>query len=839
MAHQPPRLHPVPLQSPRAATPFFRRPSSTRSASSSSFLSTSSLATDDEDEESSTETDSEDDDDTEGWSSSGLSGDEGRWMRQLSLSAGGGSGSVTPRSPAAIDGLAAHSRAGPAAARSNLKLSLAVLRARQSFAGEAWEGLASALKSLASALPTLSSLSPPTTLDAENPLGIFVPILDRLAKDLREGLAGDEKGREYRRTKLSKEDAKALVALRQRWATSGRAEGGSGGKGKGKEVEAEWAAVVEELVAKNPPPASLAEPTFLTLTPSLLASLESLLLPSSLPRFSLSSLGIDDYQLASWPALRRLQDVVAWYLSFTIVDSSEAQRRARKVLDGVRSLDLSKNKLTTFPIYLIRLLPHLETLSLSHNRLLHLPSWVTLLASLRRLRTHGNRLISSRKALKPVNSDGKLSRRNRERLRPLPTGTRANVRDVLALVREKLDSLPLGELVPSASPNSPSSLFSACVEILRVSPDPTPTLSLDSSLSASPSATDVLPPHLESTLLSSYTCASCTRFVLSTSLRHLPPFWERVHHFDPGVSLPSRVPSTSSLSFPPALPCERPATIEQRVLLALLARLDSRPPPPPPPPIRRTSSSTSLSSIASSGPPRRRPTRRERDWEKGRAVLPTLVIGGDGPEGEGYRFCVACAVAHLGVEVDPEGDRAEELARVDWRCSCVVCVEEKRIREGAGEGDEDGRGRVCHSGDVDTDPIDASHVGPLTTWNSLYDSNTSGDVWVEIASEAYYDEGRVGGHQGRNTVTVPSNLAPGTYLVRFDLLALHSASSAGGVQFYPNCAQINVTGSGSTDLPAGVSIPGFFTDSTPGIVWNVYYSTDYNVTGDYIAPSRR
>ncbi|GAA5879566.1 hypothetical protein JCM1840_003319 [Sporobolomyces johnsonii] len=147
-----------------------------------------------------------------------------------------------------------------------------------------------------------------------------------------------------------------------------------------------------------------------------------------------------------------------------------------------------------------------------------------------------------------------------------------------------------------------------------------------------------------------------------------------------------------------------------------------------------------------------------------------------------------------------------------------------------------------HSGDIGSDPIAASHVGPLTTWISPYDDNTSGDVWVEIASEAYYDEAgewavtKMIANKGRNTVTVPSDLAPGNYLVRFDLLALHSASSAGGAQFYPNCAQIKVTGSGSTALPAGVSIPGFFTESTPGIVWNIYYSTDYNVTGDYIAP---
>lgn len=95
-------------------------------------------------------------------------------------------------------------------------------------------------------------------------------------------------------------------------------------------------------------------------------------------------------------------------------------------------------------------------------------------------------------------------------------------------------------------------------------------------------------------------------------------------------------------------------------------------------------------------------------------------------------------------------------------------------------------------------------------------------------------------NRGRNTVKVPANLASGRYLVRFDLLALHEGQSPGGAQvcsaslvclhrsvtltlplsqFYPSCAQIEVTGSGSTALPPGVAIPGFYTSSTPGVVW--------------------
>lgn len=40
---------------------------------------------------------------------------------------------------------------------------------------------------------------------------------------------------------------------------------------------------------------------------------------------------------------------------------------------------------------------------------------------------------------------------------------------------------------------------------------------------------------------------------------------------------------------------------------------------------------------------------------------------------------------------------------------------------------------------------------------------------------------------GRNTATIPASLAPGKYLIRFDLLALHSASAAP-----PNGAQVRL-----------------------------------------------
>lgn len=66
------------------------------------------------------------------------------------------------------------------------------------------------------------------------------------------------------------------------------------------------------------------------------------------------------------------------------------------------------------------------------------------------------------------------------------------------------------------------------------------------------------------------------------------------------------------------------------------------------------------------------------------------------------------------------------------------------------------------------------------------------------------------------TSTVPASLAPGNYLIRHELLALHQSNTP---QFYPECAQITVEGSG-TASPGDeylTSIPAYASQSDPGV----------------------
>jgi len=78
--------------------------------------------------------------------------------------------------------------------------------------------------------------------------------------------------------------------------------------------------------------------------------------------------------------------------------------------------------------------------------------------------------------------------------------------------------------------------------------------------------------------------------------------------------------------------------------------------------------------------------------------------------------------------------------------------------------------------------------------------------------------------------TIPKSLPTGQYLVRMEHIALHSASTFAGAQFYISCGQLSVTGGGSGTPGPLVSIPGVYTGKEPGILINIYYPIPANYT---------
>lgn len=84
-------------------------------------------------------------------------------------------------------------------------------------------------------------------------------------------------------------------------------------------------------------------------------------------------------------------------------------------------------------------------------------------------------------------------------------------------------------------------------------------------------------------------------------------------------------------------------------------------------------------------------------------------------------------------------------------------------------------------------------------------------------------------------VTLPSNIAPGNYIIRHEIVALHLGDKQGGAEFYPSCSQLHMSGSGTgAPTPAElVKFPGAYSDSDPGIfvpdVNILFITPKYNV----------
>ncbi|KAK7740934.1 glycoside hydrolase 61 [Cytospora paraplurivora] len=80
-------------------------------------------------------------------------------------------------------------------------------------------------------------------------------------------------------------------------------------------------------------------------------------------------------------------------------------------------------------------------------------------------------------------------------------------------------------------------------------------------------------------------------------------------------------------------------------------------------------------------------------------------------------------------------------------------------------------------------------------------------------------------------VQIPSDLAPGNYVLRHEIIALHSAGSEDGAQNYPQCFNLAITGSGTVQ-PSGVLGTELYKETDPGILYNLYTTVEnYTIPG--------
>ncbi|KAK3366219.1 glycoside hydrolase family 61 protein [Lasiosphaeria ovina] len=146
------------------------------------------------------------------------------------------------------------------------------------------------------------------------------------------------------------------------------------------------------------------------------------------------------------------------------------------------------------------------------------------------------------------------------------------------------------------------------------------------------------------------------------------------------------------------------------------------------------------------------------------------------------------------------------------------------------------------TGSAPNDVMDITHKGPTLAYLKKVSDATAdagpGGGWFKIqqdglASNGVWGTERVVTGQGRHDIRIPACIAPGQYLLRAEMIALHGAGNYPGAQFYMECAQINVVGGTGTKTPATVSFPGAYSGTDPGVKISIYWPplTSYTIPG--------
>ena len=138
-----------------------------------------------------------------------------------------------------------------------------------------------------------------------------------------------------------------------------------------------------------------------------------------------------------------------------------------------------------------------------------------------------------------------------------------------------------------------------------------------------------------------------------------------------------------------------------------------------------------------------------------------------------------------------------------------------------------------------------SHHGPVLD----YLANCNGDCTTvdkttlkfnKIAESGLIDDSKPPGYWGADklreagaswTVTIPQCIAPGNYVLRHEIIALHGAFKIDNAQNYPQCINLKVTGGGTNALASGASPTTFYKDSDPGIMVGIYNPIKYVIPG--------
>ncbi|KAJ7186547.1 glycosyl hydrolase family 61-domain-containing protein [Mycena filopes] len=142
------------------------------------------------------------------------------------------------------------------------------------------------------------------------------------------------------------------------------------------------------------------------------------------------------------------------------------------------------------------------------------------------------------------------------------------------------------------------------------------------------------------------------------------------------------------------------------------------------------------------------------------------------------------------------------------------------------------------------------NVGPLLTYltdcgESCTDLDATQAKWFKIDQQAKDPGGEwmqallYNNNKAFASVVLPSNLKPGNYILRHEIIALQNGKTLGEAELYPSCSHLTVTGTG-TGAPTAdelVLIRNAYKATDPGIKVDVYTdpSKPYKFPGPPVA----
>ncbi|KAI8962084.1 glycoside hydrolase family 61 protein [Daldinia sp. FL1419] len=145
--------------------------------------------------------------------------------------------------------------------------------------------------------------------------------------------------------------------------------------------------------------------------------------------------------------------------------------------------------------------------------------------------------------------------------------------------------------------------------------------------------------------------------------------------------------------------------------------------------------------------------------------------------------------------------------------------------------------------EVQWTPWPASHKGPVLD----YLANCNGPCetvdktklkffkigeagWIDKASDLWAAN-VLANNNNSWFVRVPEDIAPGNYVLRHEIIALHAAGNPNGAQSYPFCYNLAIDSKGTAN-PAGIPATEFYKADDPGIKFDLFsHPTAYVIPG--------